>query len=71
MTIGAIQGNYGLALVELKRFAEAEPLLIDSFRIIRKVLPENDPRNDVPKHRLERLYREWGKPERLSEALRP
>ncbi|MBL0042495.1 MAG: tetratricopeptide repeat protein [Xanthomonadales bacterium] len=71
VTIGAIQGNYGLALVELKRFAEAEPLLIDSFRIIRKVLPENDPRNDVPKHRLERLYREWGKPERLSEALRP
>ena len=70
VNIGAILGNYGLAQLELKRFGEAEPLLVESYKIIRKVLPENDPRIDVPKRRLERLYREWGKLDRLSGALK-
>jgi serine/threonine protein kinase len=69
--IGAIKGNFGATLLDLKRYEEAEPLLIDGFRIIRKVLPETDPRIAVPKQRLERLYREWKKPGRLAEALRP
>lgn len=69
--IGAIKGNFGATLLDLKRQEEAEPLLIDGFRIIRKVLPETDPRIAVPKQRLERLYREWKKPGRLAEALRP
>lgn len=69
VTIGAVQGNFGLALLELRRFDEAEPLLIASYQTIRKVLPEKDARIDVLKRRLERLYREWGKLERLAPAL--
>ena len=70
MALAAIQGNYAAALLEVKDYAAAEPLLIASYQAFKKVFGAGDPRLQVPRERIERLYREWGKPERIAPALR-
>jgi serine/threonine protein kinase len=69
-TLAAMRSNYGAALVELREYERAEPLLLQSYRTVRDALGADHPQLAVPRGRLERLYRDWGKPEKLAEALK-
>lgn len=64
--LATMRGNYGQALLELKDYAAAEPLLLASFRDIRR----SHPQVGVPRARLERLYRETGRTGQLAEVLK-
>ena len=69
VNIAVIRGNYGAALVLLRRYDEAEPLLLQSYRSVRAALPAGDPRLTTPRERVEQLYRAWGHAERIAAAL--
>jgi len=60
--IGITEGAFGECLTMQKRYAEAEPLLLDSFEIIRSTTVESDSRRAEAAQRLAVLYRSWGKP---------
>jgi eukaryotic-like serine/threonine-protein kinase len=52
----------GECLTTQKRFAEAEPLLVDSYTALNAGLGQRDPRTTEALQRLARLYDAWGKP---------
>ena len=57
----------GACLTMLGRYEEAEPLLINSFPIIRDAVGERNVRTLDALRRIIRLYRDWGKPDRAAE----
>jgi Tetratricopeptide repeat len=49
--------------MDMKRYAEAEPLLLSAERLLVASSGENHPRVAKTRRRLVRLYRETGRPE--------
>ncbi|MFQ5413764.1 MAG: tetratricopeptide repeat protein [Phycisphaerae bacterium] len=64
--IASTESALGEALVMLGRFDEAEPLLIESYPIIREARGDRPPTPDALK-RIVRLYDAWGKPDKAAE----
>ena len=60
--LAAIRGNYGEALYRVGRFAEAEPLLRASLASVKNQFPDQDPRVQAARRRLDELYRLWARP---------
>jgi serine/threonine-protein kinase len=56
----------GECLTNQKRFAEAEPLLIESYATLKSRLGPTDPRTAEAFRRLGTLYDSWGKPEQAA-----
>jgi serine/threonine protein kinase len=62
--IGRAEAGLGECLMLQKRFAEAEPLLRDSYQIIiESITAAGDPRRTEAARRLSDLYRSWGRPQ--------
>jgi tetratricopeptide (TPR) repeat protein len=57
------QSALGENLTVQSRYDEAEPLLIESHKILRASLGQKDPRTEEARRRLVALYEAWGKPE--------
>ena len=64
--IGTTEGALGECLTAQKRFAEAEPLLIDSYNVIRATSVEHDSRRTDAVQRLAALYSAWHKPSKAA-----
>jgi len=65
--IGTTEGALGECLTMQKRYAEAEPLLLDSYKILKSTAVEHDPRIGEAIQRLTALYKRWGKFEKTAE----
>lgn len=59
--IGASEGALGECLTLQKRYATAEPLLLDGYRIMKSTTSDHDPRTTEATKRLITLYQSWGK----------
>ena len=57
-------GNLGECLTDQKRYAEAEPFLIESYETIKSIHVPQSPMLREAAQRLASLYRGWGKPEK-------
>ena len=60
--IAASEGALGECLTTQKRYGEAEPLLLRSYSIVKKVQGERGPLTLEATRRLAALYQSWGKP---------
>lgn len=65
--IGTTEGALGECLTMQKRYAEAEPLLLDSYKILKSTAVDHDPRIGEAIQRLTTLYKRWGKLEKSAE----
>ena len=65
------QGALGENLTSQKRYAEAEPLLVESHGKFNASLSGRDPRTQQARRRLVALYEAWGKPEEAARFARP
>ncbi len=61
--IGTSDGALGECLTTQQRYAEAEPLLLDGYRIMKSSAGERDPRTVEVIRRLITLYEAWGRPQ--------
>lgn len=61
------KGALGEFLTTQKRYAEAEPLLIDSYEGLKKSQAPNSPRIKTALLRLVTLYENWGRPDVANE----
>ena len=68
--LAAIRGNYGKTLYLLDRFEAAEPLVLESHRVMAAQFAAGDPRLANARAQVEELYRLWGRPERSVQVLR-
>ncbi len=60
--VAVANGALGECLMTQKRFAEAEPLLVESYVSLNSHLGNRDPRTTEASRRLVTLYDLWGKP---------
>ncbi len=60
------EGALGECLTMQNRYAEAEPLLLDSYQIFESTTVPNDGRRTEAAKRLNDLYSRWGKPEKAA-----
>ena len=65
--IGTTEGALGESLTMRKHYVEAEPLLVDSYKILKSTAVERDPRTIEAVQRLITLYHFWGKPLKAAE----
>jgi tetratricopeptide (TPR) repeat protein len=61
--IAAARGALGECLVIETRYAEAEPLLVESYKVFQTRVGSADPRTQSARVRLHKLYEAWGKPD--------
>jgi tetratricopeptide (TPR) repeat protein len=61
--IGTSEGTLGECLTAQRRYSEAEPLLLDSYKVMKSTAGEHDPRTLEAAQRLTTLYQSWGKPQ--------
>jgi serine/threonine protein kinase/tetratricopeptide (TPR) repeat protein len=64
--IGVSQGALGECLTTQKRYAEAEPFLLESYATLKTVQGEQSPPTREAARRLVTLYQFWGKPEKAA-----
>ncbi len=64
--LAVIRGHLGLSLMEARRYADAEPLLMQSFETAQKQFGDDDVRTNTFRARLADLYTRWGKPEQAA-----
>jgi serine/threonine protein kinase len=64
--LAVIRGHLGLSLMEAKRYADAEPLLKQSFETAQKQFGDDDVRSKTFRARLVDLYTRWGKPDQAA-----
>jgi hypothetical protein len=64
--IETIKSLLGGCLVADHQYAAAEPLLLESYPIIRSSFGEPHPRTQVAARRLVDLYNAWGKPQKAA-----
>lgn len=69
--IGRAEVVLGECLTLQKRYAEAEPLLLDSSKIIEATTVPNDARRAEVRQRLADLYRAWGKSQKAADYATP
>jgi tetratricopeptide (TPR) repeat protein len=60
------EGPLGECLTMQKRYAEAEPLLLDSYQILESTTGPNDGRRTEAAQRLNELYSRWGNPKKAA-----
>jgi serine/threonine-protein kinase len=60
--VGVANSALGECLTTQKRFAEAEPLLVESYTALKSRLGQRDPRTQEALQRLVKLYDAWDKP---------
>jgi serine/threonine-protein kinase len=60
--IAIAQGYLGECLIAEKRYAEAEPLLVESYHVLKNVHIAQSPVLREARERLTTLYSAWGKP---------
>ncbi|HEU0209035.1 MAG TPA: tetratricopeptide repeat protein [Candidatus Udaeobacter sp.] len=56
-------GALGECLTSQKRFAEAEPILLESYRTLKKSQGSDNPRTNIARQRLVALYEACGRPD--------
>jgi tetratricopeptide (TPR) repeat protein len=61
--VAKIRSKYGVCLVKLKKFDEAEKQLLIALPILRETAGEKDEMTQKAIRRLAELYQEWGKPD--------
>lgn len=66
LQITAAQQVLGEFLVTRKRYAEAEPLLVESYQSLQATTPVNDPRRNEATQHLFTLYSKWGKADKAA-----
>jgi non-specific serine/threonine protein kinase/serine/threonine-protein kinase len=64
--VALANGALGECLTTQKRFAEAEPLLLGSYKALRLSQGSGNPRTKFALQRLITLYENWGKPEQAA-----
>jgi eukaryotic-like serine/threonine-protein kinase len=69
--IGEAQSALGECLTVQKRYAEAEPLLVESYKTLDAALSPQDPRTQEGRRRLAALHEAWQKPETAARLARP
>jgi len=63
------QSSFGEVLTDLKKYAEAEPLLLDGYKGLEVSVPGNASGQERVKFaivRLVQLYKDWGKPDKTA-----
>jgi len=60
--LAVIRGHLGLSFLEAGRYAEAEPMLKQSYQTVQAQFGDEDVRSRTFRGRLADLYRRWGKP---------
>ena len=60
------EGALGECLTMQKRYAEAEPILLDSYQIFESTTVQNDSRRAEAARRLYELYSMWGNPQKAA-----
>jgi tetratricopeptide (TPR) repeat protein len=65
--IGTTEGALGECLIMLKRYGEAEPLLLDSYKILKSTAREHDARTIEAVQRLITLYQSWGRAQKAAD----
>jgi tetratricopeptide (TPR) repeat protein len=65
--VGVALGDVGECLVSQKRYAEAEPLLTESYVIVKAIHVPQSPGLREAAQRLVTLYRSWGKPQQADQ----
>jgi len=66
LTKSALGGALGECLTAQNRYAEAEPLLLDSYQIFESTTVQNDSRRAEAARRLYELYSMWGNPQKAA-----
>jgi tetratricopeptide (TPR) repeat protein len=64
--IGKAEGALGECLAMQKRYAEGEPLLLDSYQILESTTGPRDARRMEAAQRLYELYSSWGNPKKAA-----
>jgi eukaryotic-like serine/threonine-protein kinase len=67
--IGTTEGALGECLASQKRYATAEPLLLDSYKIMKSTAGEPDPRTIEAIQRLVIFYQSWVKPRQAADYV--
>lgn len=67
--VGMTESLLGSALTSLKRFDEAEPLLVRARRILKDVPGPQGREARATVTRLRALYEAWGRPDKAAELL--
>jgi hypothetical protein len=62
LDVALVSGALGECLTIQKRYAEAEPLLIQSYKTLKSVQVPGSPTRIEARDRLASLYAGWGKP---------
>ncbi len=60
--LAVIRGHLGLSYMEAARYADAEPMLKQSYQVVQAQFGDEDVRSRTFRGRLAELYRRWGKP---------
>ena len=60
------RSTLGLCLTEAGRYAEAEPLLTESYETLRATHGADDDRVETARERVVQLYDAWGRPEAIA-----
>ena len=64
--IGSSKAALGESLRLQKRYAEAEPILVESYNILKTTSGDGDPRMKEVRQSLKMLYEAWHKPEKAA-----
>ena len=64
--IASSKAALGESLRLQKRYAEAEPILLDSYRILKSTSGDQAPRTKEARQSLKSLYQDWHKPEKAA-----
>jgi len=64
--IASTKAALGESLRLQKRYVEAEPLLIESYNILKSTAGEQNPRTKEARQSLKALYQDWHKPDRAA-----
>jgi hypothetical protein len=65
--LDASQIAHGTTLMDMERYAEAEPILNESLRILQGAFGDTHPNTAKARANLHTLYTRWGKPDKAAE----
>ena len=70
-TVGVDTSNLAECLMDMNRYAEAEPLLVEAERLLTAASGESHPRVAKTRRRLARLYRALDRPDLVAKYEHP
>ena len=68
--VAAARIEWALCLVELGRYSEAEPMLLEDLRLLQAARGAGDSTTERARTALVRCYEAWGKPEEADKFRR-